>query len=332
MNEYDKKRRHNRIDTPTIKLHVATEEKFRRRYLRDLSQGGVYIRTHDVQEIGSEIRLELLPPGWDAPLRIRGEVVRIATVEDEDMESTAVGMGVQFRDVGPKNREMLAELLSEYESNAPRFSDDDELPDDIDSLQREVRALRVRLSEARSLTSALYDDIETLEEDDDTNRAIIERLVRDKRQLEEDHRRESVERIEDLQQKHARELRTILDGYEKRQRKAEQRWSERLTELEKQNTTLQRDLQHMTNRAERAEQDFRELHTDLQKLIEEAHHSALIEVQSAVSETNARNEDLSSRLARAEDRLQKVKKKERELRRLVAMMSGEEESEDDPIG
>ncbi|MEO1171252.1 MAG: PilZ domain-containing protein, partial [Myxococcota bacterium] len=221
MNDFLRNRRHQRVDVPTVSLKVATAEKFRRRYIRDLSQGGVYVRTQDVRPIGSEVRLELSPPGWQEPIRIRAEVVRHATVED-DGETTAVGMGLEFREVGPRNRELLAELLSEYESTAPRF-DENEIPDDLADLRQEVRALRARLRESREMVASLHNEIETLEEDDETNRVIIERLARDKKQLQDEADAARAELTQQLQAKHAKNLRSILDGYERRQRKSDDR-------------------------------------------------------------------------------------------------------------
>ncbi|MEM6732492.1 MAG: PilZ domain-containing protein, partial [Myxococcota bacterium] len=216
MSESEKKRRHDRIEAPTITLQVAEGERPRRRFLRDLSQGGVYIRTGDVKTVGSEVRLELTPPGWETTIKVRGEVVRVATVSDHDGDEVPVGMGIQFKDVGPKNAELLAELMSEYQSSSPQLEEEAPLPDEIDVLQREVRALRTRLREARAMMDELHREVETLEDDDDSNRAIIERLAIDKKQLKSDLEERESDLVKQLQEKHARELRTILDGYEKR--------------------------------------------------------------------------------------------------------------------
>ncbi|MEL6545362.1 MAG: PilZ domain-containing protein [Myxococcota bacterium] len=324
MGEFDTKRRHDRIDAPTIDLQIDAGERSKRRFLRDLSQGGVYVRTRDVRPIGSEVTLELTPPDWDTPIRLLGEVVRVASADD-DGESIPVGMGIRFKDVGPKNQELLAELLSEYESATPQL--DGELPDDSDQLKREVRALRARLREAKAMLSSLQDEVETLEEDDDSNRAVIERLARDKKQLAEDFAQREAESQQQLQDKHARELRTILDGYEKRQKRAEQKYVDRIAELETQNAALGRDLARVNDRASHAENDFRELHADLQKLVDEAQKSAKIEMEAAVGEQKARAEELLDRLSLTEARLQKARKKERELRRLVSVMSGESAEE-----
>lgn len=329
MSESDTQRRHDRIEAPTLSLKIASGERSRRRFLRDLSQGGVYIRTRDVQPVGAEIRLELTPPDWEHPIKLLGEVVRIATAQDDDGEAIPVGMGLRFKDVGPKNRELLAELLSEYEASAPQLDGDEELPDDVDVLKREVRALRMRLREARAMLAALQDEVETLEDDDDSNRAIIERLAIDKKQLESGLEERELRLQQQLQDKHARELRTILDGYEKRRKRAEQKYVDRIGELESQNASLNRDLARMTDRATHAEGDFRELHQDLQKLVEEAQASAKIEMENAVAEERARAEELQGRLLLTEERLQKVRKKERELRRLVSVMSGEENDGED---
>lgn len=321
MNEPDTKRRHDRIEAPTIRLQIASGERSRRRFLRDLSHGGVYIRTRDVQPVGSEVKLELTPPEWDEPIRLLGEVVRVAEA-DEDDESIPVGMGIQFKNVGPKNRELLAELLSEYESASPQL-DDGELPDDIELLKREVRALRTRLREARAMLTSLHDEVETLEDDDDSNRAIIERLAVDKQRLETslEEREETLQ--QQLQDKHARELRTILDGYEKRRKRAEDKYVDRISDLEEQNTRLTRELAKMTDRTTHTEEELRERRDEHEKLLEEATKKAKEESEDALAEERARSQELADRLQLTEERLSKIRKKERELRRLVSVMSGE---------
>lgn len=310
-------RRHPRIEAPTVRLQIATRERFRRRFLRDLSQGGVYIRTQSVEPVGSEVRLELWPPGWDLPLRVRGEVVRVAIADDEAAGPTAVGMGVQFKEVGPKNRELLAELLSEYQSKAPRFEDDEELPEDHAELKRELRALRTRLGEARVLIASLCSDIEAMEDDDDSARPTTGPSDPHKRQ----HSVRNGENGLNIKKFEKPKSVMVSAGHQTNGKILEDLL--RVSKLE--NAQLIEQLRLAEVRAVQAEQDFIELRGDLHRLVEEAHESARVETEKTLAQAKQRTDELASHLGRAEQALQQAHTTERELHEVLDLGSSRTE-------
>src|SRR5262252_6010091 len=89
------RRQHDRVRAPRILVRVPSIDKFRAHYLRDLSAGGLFIRTEKILPVGTEVDIELVPPGLDRPLTLHARVAR--TVDDEPARlAGTLGIGVQF--------------------------------------------------------------------------------------------------------------------------------------------------------------------------------------------------------------------------------------------
>jgi uncharacterized protein (TIGR02266 family) len=71
----------------------------------DLSQDGVFVRSDFLDATGAPVALALQLPGNEAPLRLRGQVVRV----DETPETS--GMGIRFTEVSPGDRLSLANYM-----------------------------------------------------------------------------------------------------------------------------------------------------------------------------------------------------------------------------
>ncbi|MEO1172376.1 MAG: hypothetical protein AAFX94_10025, partial [Myxococcota bacterium] len=89
---------------------------------------------------------------------------------------------------------------------------------------------------------------------------------------------------------------------------------------------LQHELDAAQSRAVQAERDFRELHNDMLNMVAEAEEKANLERDAGVAVEKARAEELEARLNHTEERLRTIKRKEREVRRLLAVVSGEQEA------
>lgn len=74
---------------------------------QDLSEGGAFIRTDLLFEVGEELGLAVQLPGGRA-VRVRGRVVRVARDSNDDV---VPGMGVAFVQLSDPDREALAALV-----------------------------------------------------------------------------------------------------------------------------------------------------------------------------------------------------------------------------
>lgn len=106
MNEPEN-RKSPRTATPNILVKITTKERFRHSYLKDLSEGGLFVKTEKPLPIGKPVTVELLPPGWTDPLKLAGQVARHAA-------EPSVGMGIRFDGNEPAVQQALAALLAEY--------------------------------------------------------------------------------------------------------------------------------------------------------------------------------------------------------------------------
>jgi len=97
------KRRDERFSA-SLKVTYPNLKRFMIDYTKNVSRGGMFIRTKSVYETGLRIDLALHVPGLEGPVNIVGRVVhnRFATAGHED-----AGIGIEFIDVDDKSREMV---------------------------------------------------------------------------------------------------------------------------------------------------------------------------------------------------------------------------------
>jgi uncharacterized protein (TIGR02266 family) len=78
----------------------------------NISEGGLFVATHELLEIGERVTLEFELPGVDETLRVEGEVRWHRTASDLD-EGVYPGFGVKFTDLGDEQQAQLQAFLDE---------------------------------------------------------------------------------------------------------------------------------------------------------------------------------------------------------------------------
>jgi uncharacterized protein (TIGR02266 family) len=154
-------------------VRISTAERFRAAYLRDLSEGGLFIKTDRPLPLGREVVIDLLPPGFTVPLRLAATVVRQG-------EPNAPGMGVRFGELEVSIKEALRALISSYEqaavapsvpAQAPVSTNRDLealleqyaiLKNDLEARDKELATERGRHDEASHRAVKLADELEAL--------------------------------------------------------------------------------------------------------------------------------------------------------------------------
>ncbi len=160
-----------RIATPNVMVRVSTAERFRAAYLRDLSEGGLFIKTDKPLPLGREVTIDLLPPGFTLPLRLGAVVVRQGG-------AAGPGMGVSFQNLDPTAQEALRSVIASYANAAvppnlpgpprPDAARDLEvlleqyaiLKNTLETRDRELGAERTRREEASQRALKLAEDLE----------------------------------------------------------------------------------------------------------------------------------------------------------------------------
>lgn len=97
----------------TIFLWFKSEEAFIDAYTRDISAGGLFIKSKVVPPLNSIIKIKLKIPHLSAPLELEGRVVHIIDERKAEVLKTAQGFGVEFVDVDNETKEILTEVVEE---------------------------------------------------------------------------------------------------------------------------------------------------------------------------------------------------------------------------
>lgn len=148
----DERRKFERVNIPRVLVKISTPERLRVAYLRDLSEGGVFIKTDKPLAVGRELEIDLLPPGKTEPIRLRGTVVR--TLTDEAAKKAGnVGFGVKFGDIGAEAQAAVNALLDEYKDGGD--SAEPEPADEASTPSLDAIELKVALEKIEQLSSAL---------------------------------------------------------------------------------------------------------------------------------------------------------------------------------
>ena len=93
----------------TLKVTYRDIKEFRTEYTKNVSMGGMFIKTVNAPDIGTKVNLTLHIPGLREPIVMTGEVVykhTFAASEDD------AGVGVKFIDIEEKSRKNLVKYLS----------------------------------------------------------------------------------------------------------------------------------------------------------------------------------------------------------------------------
>ncbi len=191
------RREHVRQRVSRVEVRVASRESLQASYLRDLSLGGLFVRSKHPLATASEVVVELSVAG-QAATRLRGVVVRHETSDD----GTPRGFGVQFSTVDAETQHALEQLISEHQPPEPTAGGNEmelaEMRGTLEAYEESLALLResemslaqkVEESEAeRAVLEHVAQELQTrvaeLETNRDSMKQIVDRLAQDRAALE----------------------------------------------------------------------------------------------------------------------------------------------------
>lgn len=106
------RRKYPRV-TATISVDFKTEDAFIETFTRDISAGGLFVKSKVIPPLNSIIRINLKPPHFSAPIELKGRVVHIVDEKKAEVLKTVPGFGVEFIDLDSETKEMLKEVVDE---------------------------------------------------------------------------------------------------------------------------------------------------------------------------------------------------------------------------
>jgi uncharacterized protein (TIGR02266 family) len=113
------RREHERFSVD-LQVSVHSEHNLYAGLAENLSAGGLFIATHQMQKVGSKVELSVRMPDSDVVFAIRGEV-RWVRVYNEQSD-TSPGLGIRFLELPPGAAAAISRFLGQRE---PLFFDDE---------------------------------------------------------------------------------------------------------------------------------------------------------------------------------------------------------------
>ncbi len=95
-----------------IRLKFPDRDRFARLYERELTKGGIFLKSPQLKPIGTDVEVHLLPVGTSEGLRLVGQIIHVVSVEDAELLGSAPGMGVRFFDLDDEKRQLIDAYVS----------------------------------------------------------------------------------------------------------------------------------------------------------------------------------------------------------------------------
>jgi type IV pilus assembly protein PilZ len=105
---FEERREHKRFET-SFAVDYTSGDTFLFAYLQNISEMGIFIRTDNPVDVGTELKLRFQVPD-EEPLLIEGEVIWVNPYR-ESGDNLNPGMGVRFERLTPELREQIVELV-----------------------------------------------------------------------------------------------------------------------------------------------------------------------------------------------------------------------------
>jgi hypothetical protein len=135
-------RRHTRIRARGVAAHLRTQHGRTACQVENVSMGGVFVRTDHLEEVGTEISIDLVKPGWKRQLTLTARVTSRVDAIDGRLSKRMPGMGLQILRLDDKQHDRLLALLRELGATEEDLQVT--LPDE--SAEPELRALDLEVS------------------------------------------------------------------------------------------------------------------------------------------------------------------------------------------
>ncbi|MCG8553740.1 MAG: TIGR02266 family protein [Proteobacteria bacterium] len=114
---------HNRRKSPRVELNTQVTlegpSNFYTGFAEDLSDGGLFVATYDLQPIGTKIELSFTLPSGHV-VNVEGSVRWLRDPMDDNLDAPP-GMGIMFSELAPEDAKAIQAFI---EGRAPLFYDD----------------------------------------------------------------------------------------------------------------------------------------------------------------------------------------------------------------
>jgi Tfp pilus assembly protein PilZ/predicted nucleic acid-binding Zn-ribbon protein len=342
------RRQHERVRAPRIQVRVASLDRLRALYLEDLSQGGIFIRTEKALTLGAAVEVELVPPDSSA-LSMSGKVVRIVSDETAKREKRA-GMAIKFEGLSQATEAALAALVARLREPAQErppapVRAPSPPPEALHEAQQRISALEMDVADLKGNIEAYEMQQRQLEEDEQTARRLAERLAQEKSEAVARAERATAKANEEVQRLR-KEAAAASEARELDRRRIDELEANRarLEELEEEMQELREsvganeaalDAERREHENTMAELDaLRDRGSSARDALDSA-RGELVKAKADLEAERARVSSLERALAGERAKTEQARAREREVRRLLSLVSDKGEAEapapDEPL-
>lgn len=101
-----------------LDVHYRTVQEFLTAYSRNISGGGVFVRTPQPQPLNQKVLIRFTLPGVDRKFEIHGIVVWASSASSRS--SFPSGMGIKFLDLQPEEQQILLDFVNKGSATGPK--------------------------------------------------------------------------------------------------------------------------------------------------------------------------------------------------------------------
>jgi type IV pilus assembly protein PilZ len=94
-----------------VEVHYRTAQEFLAAYSRNISGGGIFIKTQQPPPLNQAVLLHFTLPGISHDFQVRGVVVWANPVSTRS--SFPAGMGIKFLNIDPKEQQLIADFIKQ---------------------------------------------------------------------------------------------------------------------------------------------------------------------------------------------------------------------------
>jgi len=112
------KRVHPRVDA-RIKVSFKSTGDFVEEYTKNISKGGIFLKTDKLLDPNAQIELMLSFPGSKKEHKILGRVTRLVVMSDPESEERQIyGVGIHFLNIDEQTMQMIDEVYCKCKEKA----------------------------------------------------------------------------------------------------------------------------------------------------------------------------------------------------------------------
>jgi uncharacterized protein (TIGR02266 family) len=99
-----------------VEVGLHTDHNFYTGLTQDISEGGIFVATHQIKPLGHQFTVKFKVPGWPTPISSLAEVRWIREGSASARSDAPVGMGLRFLELPPQGKMAIGTFMKKRDS------------------------------------------------------------------------------------------------------------------------------------------------------------------------------------------------------------------------